>query len=47
MVTPGLMVLSAAPSKATRIYNVCGKIPAGQDTAVGVYTDTITATVNF
>jgi spore coat protein U-like protein len=47
MVTPGVMVLSAAPSKATRTYNVCGTIPRGQDTTVGSYTDTITATVNF
>jgi spore coat protein U domain-containing protein, fimbrial subunit CupE1/2/3/6 len=45
----GANVLNAgvSPSKASRTYTVTGSIPAGQDVAVGNYTDTITATVNF
>jgi len=34
-------------SKASRTYNVCGTVSAGQDVAVGSYQDTVTATVNF
>lgn len=45
--TPGLLVLTAAPSKAARTYNVCGTIPMGQDAAAGAYTDTVIATLNF
>jgi spore coat protein U-like protein len=44
---PGLLVLSAAPSKAPRTYNVCGTIPMGQDASAGAYTDTVIATLNF
>jgi spore coat protein U-like protein len=29
------------------VYNVCGKIAAGQDVATGAYSDTVTATVEF
>ncbi|MEO0316608.1 MAG: hypothetical protein RL404_285 [Pseudomonadota bacterium] len=29
------------------VYNVCGKIPAGQDVATGAYSDIVTATVEF
>jgi spore coat protein U-like protein len=36
-----------SPSKASRSFTVQAQIPAGQDVAVGSYTDTITATVNF
>jgi spore coat protein U-like protein len=43
----GLLTLETAPSKAARIYNVCGTIPGGQDVAVETYTDTVTATLNF
>lgn len=35
------------PKKATTSVNVYGQIPAGQDVAVGSYTDSIVATVNF
>lgn len=45
-VAPGF-VLTAAPSTAQRVYNVCGQIPALQSAAVGTYSDTITATVTF
>jgi spore coat protein U-like protein len=36
-----------SPSKAARSYTVEGSVPAGQDAAIGSYSDTITATVNF
>jgi spore coat protein U-like protein len=36
-----------SPSKASRIYTVTGSVPAAQDVAVGNYSDTVTATVNF
>ncbi len=35
-------------SKASRLYNVCGTVGAGQDVAADAsYTDTVVATVNF
>ena len=40
--TPG-----AAPSKASRTYNVCGQIPAGQDLGAATFSDSVVATVNF
>ena len=43
----GLLTLTSAPSKLTRIYNVCGTIPGGQDVAADSYTDTVSATINF
>ena len=43
----GVLTLPAAPSKAARLYNVCGTIPAGQDATTGTYTDTVIATLNF
>ena len=47
----GLFSPTAAPSKAARIYNVCGSIAPGQDVpgsvAGIVYSDTVTASVNF
>jgi spore coat protein U-like protein len=36
-----------SPSKAARTFTVSASIPAGQDVAVGSYSDTVTATVNF
>jgi spore coat protein U-like protein len=36
-----------SPSKAARSFTVQAQIPAGQDVAVGSYSDTVTATVNF
>jgi spore coat protein U-like protein len=36
-----------APANGTTALSVFGQIPAGQDAAVGTYTDSITATVNF
>jgi spore coat protein U-like protein len=43
----GVLTLSNAPSKAARLYNVCGTIPGGQDATTGAYTDTVIATLNF
>jgi len=43
----GLLTLTSAPSKVTRIYNVCGTIPGGQDVAADTYSDTINASINF
>lgn len=36
-----------SPSKAARSFTVQAQIPPGQDVAVGSYSDTVTATVNF
>ena len=36
-----------SPSKASRTFTVSASVPGGQDVAVGTYSDTITATVNF
>lgn len=41
------LTLTSPSGKATRTYNVCGQLAAGQDVSVGNYTDTITATINF
>jgi spore coat protein U-like protein len=43
----GTFNLTAAPSKATRNYNVCGQIAGAQDVGTGSYTDSVDATVNF
>jgi spore coat protein U-like protein len=43
----GVLTLSNAPSKAARLYNVCGTVPGGQDATTGAYTDTVIATLNF
>lgn len=37
----------AAPSKAARTFNVCGRVAQNQDAAPGNYTDTVVATVDF
>lgn len=38
---------TAAPSIASRSYNVCGQIAASQDVPAASYSDTVVATVNF
>jgi len=42
-----LFTPAVAPSKASRTYNVCGEVAAGQDLPSGTYNDTVVATVNF
>lgn len=39
--------LTAAPTTASRSYNLCGQMPAGQSGANGTYGDTVTATITF
>ena len=39
--------IPAAPSQTARRFNVYGRVPAAQTAAVGNYTDTVLATVNF
>ena len=39
--------IPAAPSQAPRTFTVYGRVPAAQTAAVGNYTDTVLATVNF
>ncbi|HEU4685808.1 MAG TPA: spore coat U domain-containing protein [Nitrospira sp.] len=41
------LVPPVAPNKNARTFTVYGRIPAGQGSSVGNYTDTVTATVNF
>jgi len=43
----GLFTPAAAPSRAARSYTAYGRVPAGQDTPAGSFTDSVTATVNF
>jgi spore coat protein U domain-containing protein, fimbrial subunit CupE1/2/3/6 len=38
---------SAAPDKNPRVYYICGTVPAGQNPAIGNYSDTVVATVTF
>ena len=39
--------LTAAPSTASRSYNLCGQVPALQSVPNGSYNDTVTATISF
>lgn len=43
---PGF-ALTAAPSTAARVYNLCGSIAAGLSVPVGSYSDTVLATITF
>ncbi|MFA7279353.1 MAG: spore coat protein U domain-containing protein [Sterolibacterium sp.] len=46
--SPGnVLTLTNAPSKAGRLYNVCGSIPMAQDAPTGDYSDVVTATLTF
>jgi len=42
-----LFTPAAPPSKASRSFNICARVPSAQDPSVGTYNDTVTATVNF
>lgn len=42
-----LFTPSAPPSKASRSFYICARVPSAQDPSVGTYNDTVTATVNF
>ena len=39
--------LPAAPSTASRTFNLCGQIAAGLSIPIGTYNDTVVATVTF
>ncbi|MGV3569107.1 MAG: spore coat U domain-containing protein [Ramlibacter sp.] len=43
----GALTTTAAPSIASRSYNVCGRIGNGQDVPVGSYADTVAVTIAF
>jgi spore coat protein U-like protein len=43
----GISSIQSVAGNRTTTINVYGQIPAGQDAAVGIYTDTIIATVTF
>jgi spore coat protein U-like protein len=42
-----LFSTTTTANKNLRTYNVCGTAPAGQNPAVGTYSDTVVATVTF
>lgn len=42
-----LFTPAAPPSKASRSFYICARVPSAQDPGVGTYSDTVTATVNF
>jgi spore coat protein U-like protein len=41
------LAIGAAPGPSARSYNVCGRIPAGQPSAIGSYVDTVVVTVTL
>lgn len=47
--TAGVNLFSptAAPNKTARIYNICGTVAAGLDPAIGIYSDSVVATITF
>jgi spore coat protein U-like protein len=42
-----LFTPAAAPNKNPRTFTIYGRVPAGQSSTIGNYTDTVVATVNF
>ncbi|HEX8011339.1 MAG TPA: spore coat U domain-containing protein [Casimicrobiaceae bacterium] len=42
-----IFVPTPPKSRSPRTYSVCGTIPAGQFAVMGIYADTVVATVNF
>jgi spore coat protein U-like protein len=43
----GTYNIAAAPNLTPRVYTVYGRVPAGQDVAIGNYTDTVVASINY
>ena len=41
------LAIAPAANFAAQNYSVYGRIPAGQDVSVGVYNDTVVATINY
>lgn len=41
------LAIAASANFAARNFSVFGRIPAGQDVGVGVYNDTVQATINY
>lgn len=42
-----VLAIGAAPGPTARSYNVCGRIPSGQSSAIGSYVDTVVVTVTL
>jgi spore coat protein U-like protein len=43
----GTYNITPAPDLTPRVYTVYGRVAAGQDVAIGNYTDTVVASINY